>query len=381
VNERICVWGTSLKKVADEAQVVALIAILSKRFPGVSVTLFSKYGELMTDFIAQHAFKVRTIRTANVARVFWALSRSRLFVIVGGPFFEDLFQTLVCIVLVCVAKLFGLPVITYGTTVFPFKTRWGSFIFRNLFNQMQAITVREPVAVQILEELGISKDVALFADPRFTLQPPPSTEIREILLQEGVDPDRPIVGITTRYLDEDLPAWVQRSHFYTPARVSRANDALARAAAHLAELAQVILIPMHPSYEDDIRMAGVIRSHMGDAARLKVLSRRYSAAQVLGIIGHCQLLFASRLGSAVFATVTGTPVVAIAYEPRMLDHMKRVGLDEFVVDWRDISYPKLAGIIDDLWRGGDRVKARMDQRATEFRALAWRNAEILAEYI
>jgi hypothetical protein len=36
------VWGTSLEKIADEAQVIAFMRIVKRRYPDSEVTLFSR---------------------------------------------------------------------------------------------------------------------------------------------------------------------------------------------------------------------------------------------------------------------------------------------------------------------------------------------------
>jgi hypothetical protein len=38
------IWGTSLKKIADEAQVIAFIKIINDRLPNSKITLLSRNG-------------------------------------------------------------------------------------------------------------------------------------------------------------------------------------------------------------------------------------------------------------------------------------------------------------------------------------------------
>lgn len=379
--KQICIWGTSLRKVADEAQVIALIRIINSRFPGAKITLFSRYGELMTELMAKEGFKIETIRTAHIGKVIQALESSDIFVFEGGPFYEDPLQAITCIILFSIAKIFRLPVIAYGVTAFYFKTRWGRFVFRNMFDRMDAITVREKIASNIIKDLGVKKDVTLFADPRFILEPASFDEVQGILIKEGINVEEPFIGITTRYLHQNMPAWVKRSHYYTDERVENANDVLARVAAYLSELAQVIIIPMHPSYAEDIEMANVIKKYIQDPSRLKMLSRRYNALDLMSIISQCEFLLAGRLGSAVFATVAGTPIVAIAYEPRMVDHMERSGLIKYVFDWKDLKYDDFVERIKEILLSRDIIKEHMKSQVKEFREMAWKNAEILKKFV
>jgi len=82
----VCVWGTSLRKVADEAQVISFVRIIMSRFPDAKITLFSRYGGLMTELMAKEGFELETIRTAHIGKVIRAIARSYIFVFEGGPF-------------------------------------------------------------------------------------------------------------------------------------------------------------------------------------------------------------------------------------------------------------------------------------------------------
>jgi polysaccharide pyruvyl transferase WcaK-like protein len=379
--KKICIWGTSLKKVADEAQLIAVSRIIKSRIPNAQITIFSQYGQLLTQIMAKDNIETKTIRTSNIGRVIYALASSDIFIIVGGPFFEAPLQAVTCLMLFSFAKIFRRPVITYGSTVFHFKTRWGRFLFRNIFNQIDAITVRETVGLNILNDLGVKKDVFLFADPRFILEPSPSDEVRSILIKEGIDPHEPFICISTRYLHRNVPTWVKRSHFYTDEGVENANEVIARVAAYLGGLAKVLILPMHPSYTEDMEMANVISKYMRVLSRLKMLSRTYSALEIMGIINQSQLLIASRLGSAVFATVTGTPIISIAYELRMMDHMERIRLSEYVFDWKELKYEDLVAKINEVWLSRDTIKAYLKSQVKGFRELACNNAEFLNRFV
>ena len=377
--KKICVWGTSLKKVADEAQVIAFIRIMKSRVPDAEITLFSQYGELVTELMAKEGFKIKTIRTARIGKVIQALAHSDIFVIEGGPFYEDPSQALRCLILFSIAKMFRCPVVVYGATAFHFKTWWGRLVFRSMFNRMDAITVREKIASNIIKDLGVKKDIVLFADPRFILEAP--SDVSNILIKEGINPEEALIGVTTRFLHQNVPAWVKRSHSYTDERVENANEVIARVVAYLSEFAQVIIIPMHPSYDEDTEMANVIKKYIQVPSRLKMVSRRYSALEMMGIISQCELLLAGRLGSAVFATVTGTPIVAIAYEPRMVDHMERLGFGQYVFDWKNLTYKELAAKFEGVWLSRNLIKNHMKSKVEEFRALAWENADIINKFM
>ncbi|MGR3318945.1 MAG: polysaccharide pyruvyl transferase family protein, partial [Candidatus Anammoxibacter sp.] len=294
-------------------------------FPPPSEMLVSFLMESITGgtLLFRHILKIYdfsgTFYHRRLYKVIYALRSSDIFVITGAHFFEDLLQIFVCLGLFLIAKTFRLPVIIYSISAFPFKTWWD----------------------------------------RFVLEPISTDKANNILINEGLDLDKPIIGITTRYLHQKVPRWVKRTHYYTDQRVENANEIIARTVAYLGELAQLVLMPMHPFYREDIEMEKEIKKYLRRPSRLKILSRRYSPSEFIGITGQCRLILASRIVSAVFATITATPIIAIAYDPRMLDHMERIGLSKNVFDWKELKYDDLVTRIHETWSSGNVIKEQL----------------------
>jgi polysaccharide pyruvyl transferase WcaK-like protein len=374
--KKICIWGTSIKKVADEAQLLAVCKAIKTRIPNTEITIFARHGEL----IEKRYPEIKTIPTIQISKVLSSVASCDLFVVVGGPFLESRSQMISCLTLFSIAKFFRKPVITYGTTVLEYKTSWGRFFYRNLFDLMDAITVREEVGLKLLRELGVKKDLLLYPDPRFVLEPVPIAEVQNILIQEGLDVEAPKIGITTRHLHEKVPDWVKRSHNYSEDNVKNANEVIGRTVGYLGRYAQCVLIPMHPSYDEDLKTAEAIKKHMENPSRLKILSRLYRSLELIGMIGSCNMVIASRLGSAIFATVTLTPLVSIAYESRMIDHMEGIGYGQYVRDWKELNYDDFVNIAEDVWQSRDTIKDQMGSRVEEFKDRAWQNAKVISGF-
>jgi len=347
---KICIWGASLNKVDDEAQVIAAVSLIKKRFPSTQITFFSNYGNRLADFIAKEGVAVEVITNPHPGRVARSIMNARVFLILGGVLSETPLQALRSAILLSMARAFRCPVVAWQLSVFPQTSRWGIFIFKRIFEQMDLICAREPMGAEIIKRLGVTRPVRVFADSRLLLEPCSPVEVRTLLGKEGIDPYEPLIGLSTRYVHAQMPAWVKRTHSYADQVAEQANDALARVVAHLGKLAQVVMIPMHPTYREDQCTFEWVSRYTDDRGRPRLLSHRYSAREIIGIIAQCDLLLASRLGSAVFAAATETPIIAIAYEPRMLEHMERIGLGDCVFDWRQLNSDALIMAIDRVWR-------------------------------
>jgi polysaccharide pyruvyl transferase WcaK-like protein len=92
------------------------------------------------------------------------------------------------------------------------------------------------------------------------------------------------------------------------------------------------------------------------------------------------MVIASRLGSAIFATVTLTPLVSIAYESRMIDHMEGIGYGQYVRDWKELNYDDFVNIAEDVWQSRDTIKDQMGSRVEEFKDRAWQNAKVISGF-
>jgi polysaccharide pyruvyl transferase WcaK-like protein len=128
-------------------------------------------------------------------------------------------------------------------------------------------------------------------------------------------------------------------------------------------------------------MAEILRSKMNDPSKLILLNIRYRAQEILSIIKYAEMILASRVGSAVFATVTKTPLIAISYEPRMLDHMSRCGLQNFVFDWRDLSFEKMKEATDRILLKKDEIKRILEENAEALKKKAELNLDVITKFI
>jgi len=372
---RVCIWGASLQKTADEAQVDAVVQILQQRLPHVFITLFSRDADVMAERYA----RLEAIPTRDLGRVTRALSRADLLVLVAGPFVETAHQALSAAVLILIATMTRTPIIGYGITLFPMQTWWGRRTFRFLMERLRFIAPRERVGAEIMRGLGIGTEIFQTADPRFVLAPSAPERIRALLAEEGVALDRPCVAVTMRHFDDTTPKWVRNGSEYTSERDARAKDSLARALDALDPAIQVVFMPMHPDYRDDENAARGVVTRMSTAARAHLLSRQLSAQEAIGIIAHADMLVACRVGSAVFASLSGTPVVGISYEPRMTDHLERMDLEDCVVDWRNLDPKQVTERVQRVWHDREAMRTRVGAKRDEMAALAREGAELVAD--
>lgn len=369
---KIIVWGTTLGKVADEAQFLSVHRVITERLPDCKMVFLARPSE----FDEERYPNIKRITTARVDKWLPELASANLFIMLGGCFMEAPRQAANCLALLLSAKLFRRPIIGVGTTVFPYRTAWGRSVYRFIFNRLETITARERVALDVFDNLDIKTTVTHFADPRFVLPPAGRAEVDAYLVDHGLDPAVPLIGVSTRHLHDGMPDWVKRSHGYTPEAARSSYEALGKLLDDLSEKGQVVILPMAASTSEEETTADLLRANMTDPTRLKVL-RPCQAPQLLGLIRACDMIVASRLGAALFATVTSTPVLAIAYEARMIDHMQRIAQERYAFDWRELSADKLCDAAGQIRVNRDAIREEIKREGAAFAESARKNGDVI----
>lgn len=364
-EKKIIIWGTSVKKIADEAQLLAIMTIVKQQIENPYLVIITAYPEEVEALLGEMKIKGKAVRLLHFFSVASSLFGAKWLLIIGGPFYEDTKQMLSHLYLRVLTMLYGVSVIAYGTTFFQTKTKTGRLFYRCLFNSFKMLAPRERDGMQIINALGIHKQTYQAVDIRFSLEPSSRDTVHQILKNEGLDSSKPYLTVTTRYLHDGMPEWVKKAHDYSPENLQSANDALSALFEKLAERFQIVLIPMHPSMQEDLETAKVLSTRIKEKTRFCVLKKRYDPQEVIGLIHFSSFLIAGRLGSTIFATLAKIPFLGIAYESRMFDFMERSGLQDYCFDWKALDSEEILGQIDRLLANREKLENILKQEKLE----------------
>lgn len=158
----------------------------------VDIVIFSRNPK---DTEKRHKVRALPIREMHKDEVFKELKKLDLFILGGGGILfdgiaEDFLRD------VNWAKELGLPVMVYAISVGPLKVPESKRLVVESLNKADRITVRENEAKRILNDLGVTQEIEVTADPAFLIRPEPF--IGEMLKGEGVNPEVPLVGFSVR---------------------------------------------------------------------------------------------------------------------------------------------------------------------------------------
>jgi polysaccharide pyruvyl transferase WcaK-like protein len=224
------------------------------------------------------------------------------------------------------------------------------------------ITVRDRLGQRLLEDVGVTPEIHLTADPAFLLGPEELP--RDALKAEGVEFDRHLVGFSVREPGPAAPD-IDPEEYYA---------LLANAADFVVERydANVLFVPMERT---DVQHSHAVVAHMQKAERAEVLRRRYSPRQVLDLMGHLEFAVGMRLHFLIFAALRGTPFAALPYASKVTGLLE--DLDMPTSPLGSIGIGQLIARIDASWDTRAEIRTKLRERVPALRTRAQQTNKLL----
>lgn len=308
------------------------------------VTVFSRNPE---DTLARHqverAILGRQLTRREMAEEIKALD---LLILGGGGILYDR-DAETYLREVFLAHELGVPVMTYAISAGPLTQASARRAVQAGLTGAAAITVRDREGYRLLEDVGVTKDIHLTADPAFLLEPEQLSV--EELKSEGVEFDRHLVGFSVREPGPAAPD-IDPDEYY---------DLLANAADFVIERldADVLFVPMEKT---DVQHSHAVVAHMRRAERAEILRRRYSPRQVLDIVGRLEFAVGMRLHFLIFAALQGTPFVALPYATKVTGLLDDLAMETPLLG--SVGVGQLIASLDRSWDTREQIRAKLEQR-------------------
>ncbi len=339
---KICVWGAwyESNNAGDQAILMTMGKLLGDKISNLELVVFSNRPKFTEDYM-RPIIPIRAIsHRYNTISVVRELLTTDVFLVGGGtPFYDDWFHLLVMLVFVMTARLGGNPVITYAISVRPIESFVGKTLSKIIFTMVNRITIREPNAKELINTLGIDKNIVLYTDPAVTLKPSSDEDVLTILKSEGIEMDkRPLFAVCPHFFSPNHSYHVHHYERFSKKSIDQYHHVLSEAIRWLNRLGPVILLPFNTEYpDDDCDTFDEIRQRLGSEGQIYYVSRQYGPSSLAGILKKCELAITVRLHAAVLATSVGTPVVAISYGPKVNGYMRRIGLERYSHDYQSLE--------------------------------------------
>ncbi|HKQ60502.1 MAG TPA: polysaccharide pyruvyl transferase family protein [Candidatus Polarisedimenticolaceae bacterium] len=350
--------------LGDEAILAGILGELRAALD-VEIVVFSCNPK---DTSERHKVRAVPIREMHRDEVQAELRQADLFLLGGGGILFDGFAD-VFLRDVNWALELEVPVAVHAISVGPLNQPESKQLVTETLNRVDRITVREARAKRILHDLGVTKEIEVFADPALLLRPQPLS--KEALKKEGIDPDRPLVGFSVR---EPGPAAPQLN-------VDHYHAILANAADFIVERfdAQVLFVPMERGENKDPQHSHAVISKMANATHASVLKGEYTAPQVLGLVGHMAFAVGMRLHFLIFAGMQHVPFVPLPYASKVKGFLEELEMPASSIT--ELHIGKLCAELDRSWDTRRALVKKLEEKIPPLAERARAGHRELCEFI
>lgn len=350
--------------LGDEAILQSIITQIRSSI-NASITVFTRNAE---DTISRHKID-RAIAVRKLARpeVIPEIENLDILVVGGGGILYDADAKLYLREAI-IATEKKIPVMIYAVGVGPLKEPSIQDFVKNYLCLVDTITVRDRLSRQVLEEIGLQRDVDVTADPALLLTP--ETVSSADFKREGISEKKRLIGMSVREAGVAAPD-IHEEHYH---------GLLANAADYMIERfdADVIFIPMEPR-EFDLQHSHAVIARMLRPQRASILKGNYSPGQILSIISKCEFTVGMRLHFLIFSAIQGIPFVALPYSPKVGGF-----LDDLQIEMPPIhlvNEGRLMAYIDRSWDQRKMLQERIKQTLPLLKKRAQKNHSLLIDLI
>jgi polysaccharide pyruvyl transferase CsaB len=351
--------------LGDEAILEGILNQLRATVPA-EVTVFSKNPQdTLVRHRVEHAMSARSLTRREMVPHIQQLD---LFILGGGGILYDR-DAEEYLREVTIAQELGVPVMLYAISAGPLTTQSARQAVEGVLNFYPApplISVRDRLGYRLLEDVGVTHDIHLTADPAFLLEPDELSV--DALEAEGVDFDRYLVGFSVREPGPAAPD-IRPDSYYA---------LLANAADFIIERydAEVVFVPMEKT---DVQHSHGVVAHMRNAERAEILRRRYSPRQILDLMGRFEFAVGMRLHFLIFAALRGTPFAALPYASKVTGLLEDLGMETLPLG--SVGIGQLLASIDRSWDTRDEIRTKIGGRLPALKARARSTHDLLVRLL
>jgi polysaccharide pyruvyl transferase CsaB len=345
--------------LGDEAILKGIVKELRSSLP-VEITVFSRDAE---DTKARHEVeRVVPVRKLSRDEVLPEVQRLDLLILGGGGILFD-GEAQVFLREVMLAHEQRVPVMVYAVSAGPLKDPAALKVVQDGLGSAAVVTVRERGARQVLEDVGVRREILVTADPALLLEPEPLP--KDALKREGLDHGRQLVGVSVREPGAAAPDIGEQAY----------HKLLADAADFMVDRydADVVFVPLEPRMID-VQQAHAVVAQMLRAPRATVLKGEYTSGQLLSLMKHFAFAVGMRLHFLIFASLQNVPFVALPYAPKVGGFLEDLRIE--MPPLQQVSAGRLIAYIDHAWDRRRLLQGRISRALPRLRERAAQTNDI-----
>lgn len=254
------------------------------------------------------------------------------------------------------------PTVVYAQSVGPFTNGFADRVARLALSRAALATAREPRTFAWLSTAMPASRVHLTADEAFELAVPARRGDR--------DRELGITAVTWRFPGHRDPQAAGRA--YRNALVDVARWYIDECGGRVSFVRWL----GGGHREDDRELIDELIQQVDRPGHIQAIGP-FAPVEAGRRLGQMEIFVGSRLHSAIFAMVAGTPAVAIEYLPKTSEIMAMVSDKPRSVPIDQVDAGRLLTIVKNLHRDRDAVRAELATRIPELREQAAQNARLV----
>lgn len=327
----------------DEAILSALVDGIRAELPNANISVCSARPDETKKNHHVNAFPFFSIKPKSIIKgllrktrknyinAIFSFFRSDVIIIGGGGLFFDNPESNKWIFgyinLIHRAKRFGKKVALVGISVGPLYHKGSEEAIAEAFALADLISVRDNTSRDTLIRCGVAPDrIKVIPDLVFTLNSASDERVKEILTTESFPHgDCRNIVLTPCCYNTTQTGWLQQYIAFCE-----------RAVAELD--CNLWLIPMQRNdNHNDLTAIESIHSKLSKKAKNQAFTLRgiYSAKEIQGIISKADFVLAERLHGSIMAINANTPVMSIAYMPKVAGVLELAQLEDRLITNQD----------------------------------------------
>lgn len=274
------------------------------RYNVQSYPLYHKNGNAPKTFIKTYKENSKIVKTLDFV------------VIGGGGILMDLYKREAPLYgsYAMMAKNAGVPYVVYGCGAGPLNTGLGKWFIRYMAKHAQNISVRDPQSKELLQSIGVKRDVHVIGDPAFSLE-----------VERDAYSERPTkVGVTA------VP-YYNASYWPTGDDKKYQNyiNGMAKNLDQLIEKYDTEILFFATKFPQDADVTKDIKILMKHGQKTKILDENCPPQRILQLTSSFDVLIGTRLHSLILATDTKTPIIGVSYHVKVNDFLQMAGLGDY----------------------------------------------------
>lgn len=358
--------------LGDEAILGSMIAQLRKSVP-VEFTVFSRMNpeDTVARHKVEHAISISKVSKEELGKELKKLDL--LLVGGGGILFNEWVKLYMHIVIL--AQELGIRTMTYAIGTGPLTSPVAQRLVRTTLNNADIITVREFSARQVLEQIGVEKEIHVTADPALLLEPEP---LPNDMFTGGHFKGKRLIGMSVREPGDAAPD-LDTSHYHA---------LLANTADFIVDRfdAEIVFIPMEPGFvpmdargSQDVQHSHAVLAQMQRPQSATVLRREYTSNQILTLTKQFDFVIGMRLHFLIFAALNNVPFVALPYASKVSGFIERLGID--TPQLNGMKTGQLLAYIDRAWDQRRDIQKQIQKNLPKLKELSEQNNQFALDLL